>query len=1108
MFLSEAQRAQAVPRASAIFLFYPCLSFVTSGEPTSRRYPGTDILFSVFHRGGGKGRRYVGQSDRTSRAKKSAGGKSKGGRCNHGPNCQCDDSSVNSSPTNSTNSVTSSDSDHSSGRSDVSRAVREQRREDEKNIVRQFQVSEFCPSETLHSNPDYDDVFTQDCLGAPFCGIVAIDTALRRDRNVKDYISRVMGDITQAPNEVGTFDYLRAYSIERGVNLRICNTDGVILYLRQHNVHWKWVYLRFIQPEEFAQEHIDIEGNESVYGHYIMEYRARTSFKMLPDKSRDRFECSEPAITRFVQTLPFCYLGFRAAFLGYERYFERLKNPTWLDAFVGLSTLFVSVKIVKRIRFTETVTPRNDYDRRNHVDRRDNMESQEAGCYALTERHVVLDNYFVGMLGLRLSFKIPSFLNYIKPRLVEINKYRVIADAMDSMAPGLPREANLASFAALRGVNSLGVSGSALSTLSVLKDYARSVENEGLIHLRGLVQYNAVGAANVMPEIGNMAENQLIGAGCFRNKLPVVHNHVRNGTWRKDKVIRKPVATAPLGPLVTERGVVGAGAICITDSDTVLAAFMNRAMSKKRPTSMRSVKKCVKLAKRFFTRLIEKSTLPNLSRPGLNYEANIAAFRKMYAGKRPLAWIDIMCDNYVSYSCNKLHGFDLKRFTQHSFFVKFESNIKEVADTLFSRARGIMTMSPLMMFELAQMCEVLHCFYRTRMEEFQIKNLTLQEMANRIVSHSENGCMVTDASAFESSIIPELRKIEEHVITLLCVKCGLPEVATAYKKHKVAPRQLQTKWGTFVCVTRCSGDYDTSASNGIMNLSLVVYEYYLASLQRQDTGAAFSMEKLLTMTFESNHREMENEFEEFLVDRLLPKALVEGDDGLVPIGTMKEEHMNELGFKYSSEVVGQRPGDVDFLRSLWQDGKRFLNIGRCLSLLWVKKCARLSRGKQLWLLRMAALSLYHLSPGHPVLTALINRIERDTKHVRKFKGFLQYVDTWKGVELYAKSFPRDIKVDETMRARVAEGAIGFPPISIGNQLFLERVFETEEIFYVGRVLDSYEDVYQRVNLADNINQSRADFDRAIEECGLTTTGMSHDTGMRSCEMFRSDGTAL
>jgi len=1115
MFLSEAQRAQSVPRATALLLLFPCLSFIKASEPTDRKFSIFNMMFPFFHHGGGRGRRYVGKADRTSRAKQGAGGKSKSNRCNHGPNCQCDNQSgdidtVTSVSSSVSNGNSSLDGDVSVGSQHERRREREQRKNEEQMIVRQFQVAEFCPSETLHSNPDHVDVFTQDCLGAPFCGLVAIDTALRKERDIKDYLRRVSGDLNLAPNEVGSFDYLRSYSLERGVNLRIRDTDGVILYLRQHNVHWKWVYLKFIRPDEFVGLHINVAGDECMYGHYVMEYRERTSYKLLPDKSKDRFECPESGLTHWATALPYCFVGVRSIFIGYNAYFNSKLRINWFDAFLGICVGFFSFKVVRRITFTETVTPKNDYDRRNHVDKRDNLETQEAGCYAITSRHVILGNYWTKMLGLRPSFKVPWMFDNVEPRLVEINKYRVIADAMDSMAPGLPREANLASFAALRGVNSLGVSGSALSTLSVLKDYARSVDNHGLVNLRGLVQYNATGAANVMPNIDNMAENQLVGAGCMKSKLPVVNNHVHNGRWRKDKVAHKAVATAPLGPIVTEKGVVSAGAICLTDSDTVLAAFMNRAMSKARPKDMSKVKKCVKVAKRFFSKLISKSTLPILSRPGQVYEANCLALRKMYAGKRPQAWIDMMCKNYVEYCCNRLRGHELKRFTQHSFFVKFESNIKAQDDKLFSRARGIMTMSPLMMLELAQVGEVLHSFYHTRMAEFQIKNLTLQDMADRIVSHSESGCMVTDASAFESSIIPELRKIEEHVVTLLCNKCGLPDVAKAYLKHKVAPRHLRTRWGTLVCVTRCSGDYDTSASNGIMNLSLVVYEYYLAALERQDTEANFSIEKLLVRTFEASHEDVKTDYDNYLVDRLSPKALVEGDDGLVPVGTMNEEHMKELGFKYSSEVVGQRPGDVDFLRSLWHGGKRYLNIGRCLSLLWVKKCALLSRGKQLWLLRMAALSLYHLSPGHPVLTALINRIERETKHVREFKGFIQYVDTWKGTEIYSKSFPRDIEIDETMRTRVAEGAIGFPPISIGNQLHLERVFETEEVFYVGRILDDYDDISQRVNLADNINQSHTYFNRAIEACGLTTTGVQKrsDTGTRSCEMFRADGSTL
>jgi len=118
-------------------------------------------------------------------------------------------------------------------------------------------------------------------------------------------------------------------------------------------------------------------------------------------------------------------------------------------------------------------------------------------------------------------------------------------------------------------------------------------------------------------------------------------------------------------------------------------------------------------------------------------------------------------------------------------------------------------------------------------------------------------------------------------------------------------------------------------------------------------------------------------------------------------------------------------------------------------------------------LRAAAYSLHALSPGHPVLFEVVNRIFRFTSGANEFRNWRSYLNHWHH-DLEAPPKQRMVvEVDETMREVVASGAIGFPPISIGLQLELERRLREDRDFYIGNLLNEYGDVMERVVMADN-----------------------------------------
>lgn len=980
--------------------------------------------------GAGNGRR----SDRvrTSRAEIGQGGRSKANssRYGNGPNSQS--SSEQSIP---------SDEESKCG-------------EDDEHFY--FQCSEFPVTNTLFDSAELASGATSyDCLGAPYCGMVAIDTALKRKRDFRDYEERTLHVVVgEEPNVVGTPSYLRSYALERGVNLAIYNTSSDLLASYNLGSGQKWVQLLYLEHHELVNDVDCVEG----FGHYTLITAPMTTHTHVPDFTSFNFSFSgdNPAARWWLNAVAGTAVAAAAIPAVFGKTTRTKVAFTALAAVVGLAWSSAVPEVRKSVEFTPTLLKSNDTDTRNIVDKRDTLKYQEAYCLARTQLEY---NLTIGPKW--CSIMVPLHQESCPDRVVEMERFKVISSDMSKHVHLKTPHADLNSYSSVREINCRSdCPQDAASTISVLSDYAYSLSQDTPEQptMRGLVQYNTLGDQVAIPDIRNVAANQFLGAGQYTktNSFGLRRNHVMNSVWKDGPDVLKLVAVAPLGPLVTADGVVTAGAIGVTDSRSTISAFIGRAMTKDPgKVDIEAVKGCVETAKTFFTELISTSEIRPAMRGGSEFARNVAAFRESYTGKRAATWIEQRVQMYESYHSGTMTPRARRKFTENGFFVKFESNMKvrkvDGRERIQGRTRGIMQMSLLMMFENAQAIALLHQLYRTKMARYQVKGMTSTQMCAIIMRKTSNGSMVTDASAFESSLGERLREIEKHVMRLLCERAGLPELYLSFCRHTDGYRRLKTRWGTLMCCTRDSGDYWTSAFNGVQMLSLALW-------------CAHLLDKPLDV-------------------------IVEGDDGLVATGAMCPVILAKVGIKFSSELIGTKPGDVDFLRSLWQDGKRYLVVGRCLGILWVKKAAHLSRGKQLYLLRMAALSLYHLSPGHPVLTALINRINRETKHVKWFKNCQRYVDTWKGNLINDGKFPDDIKVDESMRPRVAEGAVGFPGIPVSIQLELERMFKHDSVFYVARALDAYEDVSLRSAVANGkMDNSNTDFLDVLEKSGIRLEG--------------------
>jgi len=197
--------------------------------------------------------------------------------------------------------------------------------------------------------------------------------------------------------------------------------------------------------------------------------------------------------------------------------------------------------------------------------------------------------------------------------------------------------------------------------------------------------------------------------------------------------------------------------------------------------------------------------------------------------------------------------------------------------------------------------------------------------------------------------------------------------------------------------------------------------------------------------------------------------IAEGDDGLrKPFGG-DEDIAKALGFGFSMSTRGSSPGDVDFLRARWIGNKRYLNIARCLKIAWTLSGKPISRNKSKQIQRCAALSLHAMSPGHPILWALVKRIMLETKPnvlSDKMKDYFKHMSynnnvlTFDQLKLGCASPMQEFSCDEEMRKYVALGAADFPPISISQQIALETMIlnRNSNVINLIGIFDDYEDV--------------------------------------------------
>jgi hypothetical protein len=844
-----------------------------------------------------------------------------------------------------------------------------------------------------------------DHFGSPFCGVSAIDLASRRVPDPYKYCKLVgtvkVGGVDTLEADpiatIGDSDYLSKYASSCGVNLCII-TEGDRLFPAgvfstfDHGFS-KWVFLLYKDHHYtlLVRDHSDI--NHMVFDdNIVVEGR-----------------------------------GFFADY-------------------------------VQSINFGKILLMEDNSDKRNYVNMRESIKHQSIMQHVeVTHYHVFhLRTWFIMALigqfstlycfgvprynGLTIDFCFPFVLGYFFPLLIRFlvwYYYSGVDDKCIINATKLHKAWPSIQSCAARGRDldvvmlELG-SGRELNDKHmgdpIIYDTCRIAKLLASVCPKlkrtgstvGLVAVNAPNSTAIIPDMKLIMDNQaaaqaLLGAGRLPNHVKKVK---RKGLGVGEK-LNKPVAVAPIGTVLCEGTPLGPGLFSLTDSVGVCASFVGRAMSKEWGIVNPIIQQFVGDSIEFLQQFVNDTNFD-----GLVEEHPCDAFVRLYSGKKPASWIDRFVSSYRRFEAGEMSAKEEKKFMKNSIFVKFESNVKVVNGKAKVRPRGIFTMSDKNKVDFVQILDLIERWYDSSFRQFQVKHMSSDIQSCLIAFMQDRNHVVTDYSAFESSINSSIRAIETWLMRELANKAGFYTLARKLDESGVEfGRSLHTDNFEFHIDSRCSGDFWTSFANGLVSVCL--------------------------MKFCHNH----NFNSELFV------MLAEGDDGIVSDKTPNVDLLKKMGFKFSTAVSGSRPGDTDFLRCRWMEGKRYMSIGRSLKVLWVKKAAGLKRSKQLYLLRAMGLSLWHCSPGHPVLTALVRRIGRATSGCSNFKGSEHYLSDMREryTGLVSDHF-KDMEVDEDMREAISEGTTGFPPISIPAQFYLERELEFGEDMDIGGLLSNYDDV--------------------------------------------------
>lgn len=921
--------------------------------------------------------------------------------------------------------------------------------------------------ESSFDSAAHEPCYMHDPHAAPFCGLTAIDISVRVKPNARDY-AKLAGESNPDPiGTVGTANYLAAYAAHRGRNLAVFDAREQLIFYYQTNPLYPWVHLVYLHDGQMLRNnHIEeLWESTGAAGHYLLCVRNKGTDPKNP--------LATLPITRFkkkwfgdMKTLAVCAVaslviwhpfvsvpllvkggvsliapakaavisGKTASFLS-----SVLPSPCLVDPIkIAIQTCLVakpSMDARKTFKVGDSYVSKNDRDHRNVVDRRETSIVEDSYTTVhVSKEYTVFGKTFTPSSRLPLGLGFNEGIRYwLGERTYTVSnaRFNEVYQEMQKLASlNLKRTDALLTLGRLREVNTTVNQNMVLhQTAQLLKELAEldwELDVVTSVNLVGLVALNAPNDRAILPRMEDIDFNQIVGGKSILGSLDFQRPHIKKFKLTEEPIKDKPVRVAPIGTFLTDKGPLGPGAISVTDSYGILASFAGRAMSRKVDLDLDD--RFIDFAHSAIDILeycLDGTDLSGFSQPDV-----VDYYREHYKGKKANKIIERDIADFKRYEEGSMGTEELRRYRQNSIFVKDESNVKKDKDgKLRPRPRGIFTMNKEMSMELSCCAELFHAWNGGPFGKMQVKGMDVAEAAKKVFNMQDHDHCVTDMSAFESSITARFRMLENFVIRKLMEKAGYHRALRAFHKHVHEVRELKTRYGTMYMSTRNSGDPWTSFGNGIVNVCLSWY------------GAK---QKGYSMV------------------EFMHNMLAEGDDGLIKADMMDVDLTKSLGFDLSSELRGSMPGDTDFLQKRYVGDRVFVNIGRSFKVLWVNGC-RFRKSKQLYLLKCACMSLHNLCPKHPILFELINRVGRLATGVTWFKGADKIIKAW-GNDYQVpdiRSYPRDITekdISDDDRRLVAEGAAGFPPISVAEQLALEKRIREDDVMYLGTLLNDYDSI--------------------------------------------------
>lgn len=462
-----------------------------------------------------------------------------------------------------------------------------------------------------------------------------------------------------------------------------------------------------------------------------------------------------------------------------------------------------------------------------------------------------------------------------------------------------------------------------------------------------------------------------------------------------------PIARAPWGVGQTDAGPIGIGLFPTPCGATLAQAAAGRSMVTP-VVDEDETEQFLRFAADFLETVLGNFELKEALTGQVEQEDSFEAYRAGYADKVSAGTLAAHKILWDSYHDGTISRGDRRKFLRKTYFVKTEHNAKQGR----GRPRMIAQMSLFEKISAYQIVGLYKIYNETVGRSYQVKGVSREEFAELVSAATSRRFTITDYSSYETSLSARLRAASEVVLAEgLCEAAGFTRTRGALASIMGPKSLLHSSFVQFLLGSRCSGNFETSTGNGLINHLLICYCWSLHQIKNPE-----------------------------LKDEKVPFHLCEGDDGVVSDDFMDPDVLLRLGFKYSTEVSGVNPGEADFLSVGYIDGQSYPDVFKtCNKLLWAVGCPEMRNSRHQFLTRAKAYSCWLSHGDHPIIGALVVKIGELTSRASSFKGSEKFLNRWGGETNAIADYPTKSSPTDARRSIVHHGVAGFPPIPVAIQ---------------------------------------------------------------------------